>query len=246
MKLTSISYIGIVLSAVFCSASVPAADFLRLTDDLDGDGKAEVISISVTGTGDFQKYSVRIGKAYYADEFFAVDGDLPQLSLVRMNASRKEKQILVTTIGPVDCRYELLSFHEGKLIHLLSHRSRDCDKPQFDGSGAVETLSPEGFWKRRDRYVLVEGNTQIKRDGRTIYPVETSNITRGVAGIATKLLSLKPAECKSATIPPGGQVMVTDYDMSKKQYLLRGSGETCGWLAESELPSSVDQLPWAG
>lgn len=245
----SLLIVGVVLFGIsIYSASAPAVEHVRLAADFNGDDVSESIVLSTSGTGDFRRYSIRVGAANYDGEFFAVSGDLPKIKLIQIDSSKKQKQILVTTPSPVDCGYVVLSFDHEKLFRLLEHSSKNCDEPRVRGN-ELEIFIWEGFWNRRDRYTLDQRGTELNLVDQAIYPVElaidTTSVTE-IAGVARGPLTLKPADCKDAAIPKGGRVVVKSYDRLKKRYLLKAAGGRCGWIAESDLQTVVDGLPWAG
>lgn len=241
--------LGIVLSGIsIYSANDPTIESARLTADLDGDTKPENIILSVSGTEDFRRYTVRTGHASFDGKYFAVSGDRPKMKLIRIDSSKKQNQLLLTIPSPADCGYVILAFYQDKFFNLLEHNSKNCEEPRVDGGG-LETLTWLGFWDIPKRYTLNQQGTKLNATVQTIYPVKLSHNSsvNEAVGIAVETLNLKPADCKNTTIRKGGRLTVKSYDVSKNRYLLKGSGDSCGWLSESDLhPNTVDGLPWAG
>lgn len=239
---------GVLFGVSMYSDTSPETEHVRLSADLDGDDKPETVILSTSGTGDFQRYSVRVGGAEFGGEFFAASGELPKIKIIQIDSSTKQKQLLATTPSPVDCGYVILSFTQDKFFRLLEHSSKNCDEPRVRDK-QLEILVWEGFWNRQDRYTLDQRGTKLNSVTQNIYPVEltidTTSVTE-VAGVARKPLALKPADCKDPNIPKGSRVVVKSYDVMKKQYLLKGIGGRCGWISESDLQSDLDGLPWAG
>lgn len=228
------------------STDIPMDERLRLTADLDGDNKPETVTLSTAVPEPFQEYSVRVGAATFSDKFF-VYGELPKIKFIRIDSSTKQKQILITTIEPAHNNYVVLSFTQGKFFRLLEFSSRGGREPRVLGDG-LEIIIWESFWNRTERYTLNKQGTKLNPVSQTIYPVTSTNdaTVTEIAGIAVEPLSLKSADCKDTTIPKGERVVVKSYDLSKKRYLLKGSGERCGWMSESDLsPYTVEGLPWA-
>ena len=235
-----------IAASVLFSTDVPIVEHVRLTADLDGDGKHETVTLSTSGIGYFQRYWIRVGAATFSDEFFAVEG-LPKVKIIRIDTSGILNQILVSTSGPVGCSYVILAFTQSKISRLLG-QANDCEEPQARGNG-VETLTWEGFWHRRDRYTFDELGTKLTPVNQTIYPVtlirDGTSVTEAI-GVARESFALQPADCKETTIPKGGRIVVKSYDVLKKRYLLKAAGDRCGWMSESDLQTVVDGLPWAG
>lgn len=241
--------LGIVLFGItIYFANEPAIESARLTADLDGDTKPENIVLSLSGTSDFRRYTVRTGHASFDGKYFAASGEQPKIKLIRIDSARIQNQLLLTIPSPVDCGYVILTFFQDKFFNMLEHNSKNCEEPRVDGDG-LETLSWLGFWNIPTRYTLNQQGTKLNSTDQTIYPVKlthNSSISEAV-GIAVQTLVLKPADCKSETIPKGNRLIVKSYDVLKNRYLLKGSGDSCGWLPESDLhPYTVDGLPWAG
>lgn len=221
-------------------------EHLRLTADLDSDGKHETVSLSTSGTGYFQRYWLKVGTKVFSDEFFGMDG-VPKVKIIRIDTSEKLNQILVSTSGPVGCSYVILGFNQSKVSRLLEH-ANDCEEPRIRGNG-VETFNWEGFWYRRDHYILDSSGTKLIAVNQTVYPVRLlSNKTSATAafGIASQPIKLQPADCKVTTISQGERVSVHRYDRPNKRYFLQGKGNKCGWIPETDLSPMVDGLPWAG
>ena len=238
---------GVLFGTSMYSTDAPMDERFRLIADLDGDNKSETVILSTAVPEPFQEYSVRVGAATFSDKFFAY-GELPKVKFIRIDSSTKQKQILISTFDPAACGYVVLSFTQGKFFRLLGHSSKDCEEPRILGDG-MDISIWEGFWYRPERYTLNKQGTKLNPAGQTIYPVtltRDATVTEAT-GIAVKLLSLKSADCKDTTIPKGERIVVKSYDVSKKRYLLKGSGDRCGWMSESDLhPYTVDGLPWAG
>lgn len=193
------------------SSNDPAIESARLTEDLDGNAKPENIILTISGTGDFQRYTVRIGRASFDGKYFAVFGQRPKMKLIRIDSSTKKNQILLTVPSPVDCDYVVLAFLQDKLFHLLDHNSRNCEEPRVHGDG-LETLSWLGFWNIPTRYTLNQQGTKLNPTDQRIYPVKlTHNASVSEAvGIAVETLVLIPADCKSGTIPKGDRIIVKE------------------------------------
>jgi hypothetical protein len=141
----------IVFFITFATSYCMAAEYERLTVDLDGDNKPEVIVMSTLGTGDFQDFTVRIKDATYTDKFFAVDGNLPELDIITVDYKRPTRQLLIKTSEPAWCNFHLLSYSSHRLYSLLKFKSDgDCVSPQPHGNGTLSVSNWQGVggrWK---------------------------------------------------------------------------------------------------
>lgn len=221
-------------------------EHLRLTADLDSDGKHETVSLSTSGTGYFQRYWLKVGTKVFSDEFFGMDG-VPKVKIIRIDTSEKLNQILVSTSGPVGCSYVILGFNQSKVSRLLEH-ANDCEEPRIRGNG-VETFSWEGFWYRRDHYTIDSSGTKLTPINQGVYPItllrDKASVTEAI-GVVKQSIALQPADCKVTKISTGERVVVNRYDRPNKRYFLRRKSNNCGWIPEADLPHMVDGLPWAG
>jgi hypothetical protein len=141
----------------------------RISVDLDGDDKPEVITLSGTspespGLGEWGEYSVRVSGATHKGNFFSSEPVIPiekevTISIVQIDRSSPLKQILIRTMQPNWNKFELLAFIHGELVPLLDIGS--LSEPKIVGNGYVEAGNWEGFWERFDRYKLREGATKL-------------------------------------------------------------------------------------
>jgi hypothetical protein len=227
--------------AVFCfllaGFSVEAGEILRLTADLDGDRKPELVTLSISGgKAEYKKFSLRVGNASHDGDYFAADGDVPQLALVRVDRNKLPHQLLVTTAAPDYCSYELLAFQKGKLKSLMKHGSKSCVAPRALGDGRLEVLTWEGFWNRRDYFLADASGARMVLERRTVYRVE-------VSGVAARAIALVPERCREATIAAGNPLLVKSYEPARNRYLLMDHEGACGWIGEVEFTGAVRDLP---
>jgi hypothetical protein len=229
-----------ILALLLALASLPAraGEVMRLTADLDGDRKPEQITLSTSGgNAEFKRFSLRVGSAVHEGGYFAGEGDLPQVSLLRVDRNKLARQLLISAVSaPAYCSYEVLSYAKGKLISLVKHGSKRCVAPHAGGDGRIEVLTWEGFWHRRDEFSSDASGTKMVLARRSLYPVE-------VSGVAARALALVPDRCREATIAPASQVLVKTYEPAKNRYLLMDYEGACGWIREVDLTESVRGLP---
>lgn len=221
-----------------------ASDYLRLEVDLDGNKKTEVITASVSpatpasGDNPYSRYTVKVGSASYKDQFFAAEGDKPQIDTIRINFDSGARQILVTTFPPKGCDYTILAYVNGTLVRLLHHETDICDPPRLLGYGKIATYSWMGFWKMEETYTLNGKGDVLSRDPQTLYDVH-------VLGVAANLATMKRAGCSRSSIPAGAYVMVDKYDEKNKRYLVRNKSAACGWVPKDSIGEDVAELPLA-
>lgn len=226
------------------SAETVANEYFRLAADLDGDNKTEIVTVSTSGTGDFQSYIVQVANATFSGNFFAVDGDLPEIKLTRVNGGHVRKLLLVTVPDPTACVYELLSFTQGRLVHLLKTSSKDCDAPIPWGNGQIRLLKWEGFWKRPEIYDLDKQGLRVTLEVKTLFSVGIPGV--GMPGYAMKLSYMQPDNCEQSSIREGSFVLVKKYDIVQRRYLIKNLDNACGWVPEEQMFKAVGGLPWGG
>lgn len=219
------------------AAGAGAKPYLRMAVDLNGDGKAEVVTLSLSGMGTFRHYTVRSGSSKYTNRFFAEDGELPEVSLLRLYGERGKRLLLVMAPDAAACNYELFSYVGGKLVHLLSSATPTCDAPSINDR-QVTVLEWQGFWKRPLTYTLNGQATKLTL-------THPARIPMNIVGYAVQLSAMQPANCASSSIPDGAYVVVSEYDPAHKRYLVKSRGNACGWVAEKDI-HAVGGLPWGG
>jgi hypothetical protein len=226
------------VTLILAAGTGVAADYQRLHADLDGDGKFEIVVLSTAGSGDFHTFSVQIGAETYAAKFFAVERDLPQLSLIVIDRRSLFRQLLVTTFEAASCNYHILGYSHGKLFSLLQFSSDgDCDVPQAHGNGTLSVKTWEGFWRREITYRLNSTGTKLTAVPQQVYAVDAT-------GAAAKDSMLEPANCEKKALTAGEFVRIEKFDSIKHRYLVKGYGGACGWIKEDEVRDYLDEVPW--
>ena len=222
-----------------------AGEFQRIHIDLVGDGKLETVTFSTAPTTKAwrKKLIVRIGTSEFLDDFFAADGDLPDVRVVAIDRKRPQRQLLVGTPEAASCIFHLLTYSKGKLIRLLRFDAGpDCQPPAPLGNGHVNVGIWQGFWSKTERYALSKDGDILTAEPKDEYDV-------GVSGFAGKALQLQGAECVPRTATPGVFIRVKKYDTKQNRYRLESADGGCGWIPAADLNTTdekVMELPWAG
>jgi hypothetical protein len=223
----------------FVSALCIAAEYEKLTVDIDGDKKPEIITMSTSGSGAFQDFTIRINEATYTDKFFTVDGNFPELHIIGIDYKRTSRQLLVKTFEPSWCNFHLLSYSNNKLYTLLKFQSDgDCIGPQPLGNGTLSVRTWQGFWWKVDTYRLDPTGTQLILILNDIYNVDISVASK-------KDFTLEKGNCEKTQVKEGAFVRIGKFDFQKQRYLLRTSDGVCGWLKQSELDTNLSEIPYA-
>ncbi len=227
------------------ASSVYAGEIQRLRVDLDGDGVLDLVHLSTSrAKEDWRKLlTVGISKSRYSDDYFAADGDIPEVRVIAIDRKRRERQLLVGTPEAGSCVFHLLSFTSKSLSLLLRFDSGpNCLPPTPQGNGTVSVSTWQGFWNKDDTYRLTPDGRALVLEERDMYFVNAS-------GSAGKGLTLQGATCPTRTIAPGTFIRVKIFDPKANRYLLESADGGCGWLPADEVKTPEDillNLPWAG
>lgn len=218
-------------------------EVIRLSVDLDADGKAESVSMSTTpkdkdGIGQF---ILRANSASYADSYYAEDGGgVSELRAVALDRKRPQRQLFVAVREPASCAFHLLAYSAGKLMRLLKFDSdAGCAAPTISGNGEVEVSTWQGFWSKKELYRLTPDGNALVLQARTLCEVQQS-------GSAATKLTLKGAMCREQTVAEGAPLSVTRFDSEQDRYLLKTESGACGWVPAREINRAVSGLRWAG
>lgn len=220
-----------------------AADYTQLDADLDGDNKPETIVASTSDTDsnsdEYRKFSIRVGSATYTGEYFAVDGDLPKLTVVTLDKNRSSRQLLIKMQEPISCEYHVIAYSSKNLIPLLKFKTDGGCKVQLHGDGILGVTFWEGFWFRKQNYRLNSEGTQLKLLPQEFYSV-------GISATANKNIVLEKAQCQQTKIKQGSKLLVEKFDIVLNRYLINTSYGACGWLQKNKMNDYISGLPWAG
>jgi hypothetical protein len=243
--LTAITSTNAQVNDIPSPKEVVSGDFLRLRLDLDGDGRADVFTFALSKAKEDWRgiLTVKATGARYSTEYFSADGDIPSVRVVRLDAARTERQLLVQTVEAGSCVFHLLAYKAKRLVPLVRFDAGpDCAAPQIWGNGKLGLSTWQGFWNRTEVYRLGANGLSISKEPQEHYPV-------GVRGIAGVNLRLDDAGCLSAEIASGKLLRVEIFDAGRKGYLLKTSTGDCGWIPETEVDTideKIKDLPWAG
>lgn len=220
--------------------SAHADEIARLSTDLDGDGKPEIVILTVSGQGDFRGFTVQVGAQHYSGEYFAALGEHPQVKIVAIDWKRPLRQLMVTTPATAStCGYHLLAYANSRLTKLSFSQSEGCDEvPQPRGDGELDIGAWMGFWTRYDRYSL-------DASGLTLTPVRDDTYSVGVSVAAAHDLSLDPAGCSGHNLARGEYIRIETYEPARHRYLLKTTDGNCGWLAEDKVRDDLAEVPYA-
>ena len=212
-----------------------ARELLRLTIDLDGDNKPDLVTLTSAEENASDTYYLRVGSA--PARSYQGGDDLPAIKPIQLDPAKKTTQLLVTHTWPGACYYHMLALQNKQVVSLLEISTTECKRPTVLENGHVEVSYHYSFWQRRDRYKLNPNHTKLVF-ATTVHPVNAQ-------GVASKSLVLTKAECASSAIEQGKPVAVISYDSNKESYYVKSENSSCGWISEKNIAEEISGLPWA-
>jgi hypothetical protein len=128
--------------------------FFKTSVDLNGDKESE--NIILTKIGETGGYYLEISGKKTEGKI----GDVPDgFLIIDINTNDKYKEIAVHTPGPSDDDEYLIYWYDGKSIKEMALLAR---WPEFLGNGIVYVDSWEGFWTKRDKYILNNSTRKLE------------------------------------------------------------------------------------
>ena len=225
---------------------------LNAEEDLNGDGKKEIINLKTSGSYDLG-FTLTVNDIAISSQLTtAIDGFI----IVNLDKKDTFKEIAVHTPGPSNDDEFSIYFYNGKILYEVSRLSR---WPFFPSNGIVYVSSWMGFWEKRDVYMLNPTkhililhpqelyNTGLQYAETTMtLPLhfernDTSPIVMNVVtGSSIRILTadLSPTQCPQLSHDAWGQYGCDWYLLSTKIGIL-------GWVRLYELLDKVQGLTMA-
>ncbi len=208
--------------------------------DLDGDGKPE--SISLQWKEGERQYVLKIGNATLRGQ--GDDSEAPELSIVDLDSGDKWKEVVVQTGLTDDDAMRTLYGFDGKAVKELG---RVHALTEARGNGIILSDTWEGFWNRREKYVLDRKAWKLNLVPQELYyvgaeatvkqsfPLARSRMSKDV--VANVAAQSKIQVLAAAPARPGSEEL---------WYLVKSSTGLLGWIPGQALADKTEGLPWAG
>ncbi|AKQ70080.1 hypothetical protein A176_006992 [Myxococcus hansupus] len=208
--------------------------------DLNGDGKAEAVSIEY----DEAKDEVVL-KADGASARIPGDGNAPDgLFIVDLDTRDKRKELVVRT-GQTDsdARSYIYGF-DGKALKPLGIVP---NLTEAKGNGIILSDSWKGFWNQRDKYVLDAKTGKVSLVPQDLYAVGVEATVKQSFPLARS----RTDKSAIATLAQGSTIQVLAASPPSGKggaylYLVKSSTGLLGWATAKDLMEKTDGLPFAG
>lgn len=190
--------------------------------DLNGDGKAERISLSsLTDRGDFL---LQVGPASVRGRLGYLVGGF---RIVDIDAADKYREIAVHTPGPSDDFEWLVYWYDGKAIRQVAHLARF---PRFTGAGIVYVRDWMGWWWKSERYVL-DPKTHTLRMTSQMYHVGV----RARVNTGFPLYAGRNSKSVIANLRVNSAALIMLWEPKSKWYVVKSESDIVGWAQEGVL-----------
>ena len=210
------------------------------TADLNGDGKAEPISLEWK-EGDSQ-FTLKVGGATLRGS--AEGTEVHGVSVVDLDSGDKWKEVVVQMGLSESDIHSLLYGFDGKMlkelggVHALT---------EVRGNGIVLSDSWMGFWNRREKYVLDRKAWRLERVPQDMYYVGAeASVKQSFA-----LVRSRTDKTVVANLAQGSKIQViaaepVGADDAPLWYLVKSSTGLMGWAQTQDLTDKTEGLPFAG
>lgn len=204
--------------------------------DLNGDGKTEIISISID-KGNRNSYVLRVGKIQTKGSLALVDG----FAIVDIDNSDKRKEIAVHTDGPSDNTAYHIYTCDGKQLKVIGQIHGDVT---ILGNGMILVDYWTGSWSQRDKFVLDKATGKLK-----LVPQELQWVNETVVVRKSFLIyQSRGSSSVVANLRPQSKILLVavdfaDYGDNEKTWLLiKSESNLLGWAQLKALYDHTDIL----
>lgn len=211
---------------LFASSSHTQNFTFSETIDLNSDGAKESISLTIN-KAEPNQFTLQINDKFISDSLGGSGIEIDGFQVIDIDTSDHYKEIAVHTPGSSSDDEYLIFWFDGKNIVKMNHLSR---WPIFTGDAVVYVDNWEGFWKRRDIYVL---DKQL----RTLKLVPQYSYYVGVKLRVKKTFPIyQNADLKEiiTNLIEGSEITlllcrISDNDWLENLYLIKTEDDLIGW-----------------
>ena len=234
------------LGCLLCTSAFGKADQVwNLEADVDGDGKAD--RITVKATDEYGAYVLTVGGASVTGR---IDESVDEVKIIDIDRNDRHREVSVFSHGPSDDPQHHIYWYDGRKIYTVGKLAG----VDFTGHGWVYEHWWAGFWTGTDKHVLDRKTHRLKKLPQEFYHV----------GVKAKVRSSFPIYCtrsaKTALANPraGSTVEVVLCAQVKRTgklgpedehydrwYLVKSESGLSGWTKEELLYKHLEGLPLA-
>jgi len=212
---------------------------LKSTTDLNGDNKAEEISLEpVAGS---YAYYLDVSGQKVRGEF--EEGEVDGFFVIDINKYDKYKEIAVHTPGPSDDHQYRIYWYDGEAVHEMT---TIWGLPEYVGNGILYIDSWMAFWTKRDKYVLDDNTRTLEYVPQYLHYVGVKVTVRK----SFPIFSDKELTKKVALLRENSEIEILLCDMEGRSwndiiYLIKSSSNLVGWVRYIDMFDNVVGLPLA-
>ncbi|NOJ80471.1 hypothetical protein HNV28_19425 [Myxococcus xanthus] len=208
--------------------------------DLNGDGTPEAVSIQFDEPKN--EFILKAGSATIRGP--GDDNEPAGVFIVDLDSRDKRKELVVRT-GQTD--YDQRSYiygFDGKALKLLGTVPA---LTEAKGNGIILSDSWQGFWNRRDKYVVDAKTGKVSEVPQDLYAVGVEATVKQSFPLARS----RTDKSAVATLAQGSKIQVLAAAPSGRKdegylYLVKSSTGLLGWATAKDLTGKTDGLPLAG
>lgn len=210
--------------------------------DLNSDNIKELITLNVDRERP-NHFVLKINEISISD-FLGEEGtEIDGFLIVDIDSTDLMNEVAVHNAGPSSDDEYLVFLFDGEQIKKVAHLSR---WPRFKGNGVVYVDNWEGFWKRRDKYILDKKTHTLKLIPQFAYYV----------GINLRVKSSFPVyqntDLKKAVdnLSEGSEITlllckISGNDWMKYLYLIKTEDDIIGWASFDSIYSNAEGFRFA-
>ncbi|WIG94110.1 hypothetical protein KGD87_26645 [Myxococcus sp. SDU36] len=208
--------------------------------DLNGDGTPEAVSLQFDAPKN--EFVLKAGSASIRGP--GDDNEPAGVFIVDLDSRDQRKELMVRT-GQTD--YDQRSYlygFDGKALKLLGTVPA---LTEAKGNGIILSDSWQGFWNRRDKYVLDAKTGKVSEVPQDLYAVGAEATVKQSFPLARSRTDKKAV----ALLAQGSRIQVLAAARSGRKgegylYLVKSSTGLLGWATAKDLTEKTDGLPLAG
>ena len=228
------------IGLIFFTISINAQEFIyQETIDLDSDGDSEIIKIELI-QGTYYQFILKIADQEIRD---TLGEGINGFQIIDIDKTDKYKEIAVHSSGPSNDDEYKIYWYDGDTIKKMAFIER---WPTFLGNGIVYVDNWEGFWTKRDKYLLNKNDRTLDHIPQFAYYI---GIKIRVENSFT-IYREKDLKDEVALLSKYSEIELLLCDTEKKEgdkylYLIKSESGLVGWTRSDVLIKNTTGINWA-